>query len=62
MAVDLIALANKSKRHGELRSIPVFSKERHEEAMRIATAPRNPKYWNEVNEISKKIINEVGVA
>lgn len=39
-----------------------FNQERHDKAMAIATAPRDPKYWAQANEISKKIIEEVGKA
>lgn len=63
MSIDVFELSAKASRLSisEPNQSTTFNKERHEEAMKIATAPRDPKYWHQANEISKNIINEVGV-
>ncbi|ARV76742.1 hypothetical protein PHABIO_111 [Pseudomonas phage Phabio] len=63
MSIDVFELTAKASRlsMSKPNQSSTFNKERHEEAMKVAAAPRDPKYWYQANEISKNIISEVGV-
>lgn len=73
MSVDLIELASRANRMNKPEDlgarvmlenmIPMheknqFNQERHDRAMAVATAKRDPKYWDEVNQIAKEVATQ----